>query len=123
MEIIPLNPNKEVVTTNKFQDLCCRFSVFCQQHKNELALGVVVCGVLLVTLTPEQACAVKLEEQLDAANTLITDKVKKYGVIGASIAGGIWAIFKGNLKQAGVIVGIGIILSYYLKWVQAGMNL
>ena len=123
MEIIPLNPNKEVATTNKFQNLCCSFSVFCDKHKNELALGVVVCGVLLVPLAPEQACAVKLEEQLDAANTLITDKVKKYGVIGASIASGIWAIFKGNLKQAGVIVGIGIILSYYLKWVQDGMNL
>lgn len=123
MEIIPLNLNKEIATTNKFQNLCCKIAVFCDQHKKELALGVVVCGVLLVTLAPEQACAVKLEEQLDAANTLITDKVKKYGVIGASISGGIWSIFKGNLKQAGVIVGIGIILSYYLKWVQDGMNL
>ncbi len=123
MEIIRLNPNKKFAITNKFQDLCCRVSVFCDQHKRELTLGVILCGFLLMTCAPEQAFAVKLEEQLDAANTLITDKVKKYGIIGASISGGIWSIFKGNLKQAGVIVGIGIILSYYLKWVQAGMNL
>ena len=122
MRQICLNDNKSFIESNKVQNLFLKISVFCYQHKNKLALGAM-CYILLGILMPEHAFAVRLEEQLDSANALVTDKVKKYGIIGASIAGGIWSIFKGNLKQAGVIVGIAIILSYYLKWVQDGMVL
>ena len=79
--------------------------------------------VLFGILFPEDVFAASLEEQLDSANTLVTDKIKKYGIISASIAGGIWAIFKGNVKQAGIIVLIAVILSYYLGWVEGGMTL
>ena len=81
-------------------------------------LAIVTC-----TLFVSDAFAATLEQQLDSINALTTDKIKKYGITGATIAGGIWAIIKGNVKLAGIIVLIGIILGYYLEWIAGGMSI
>ena len=79
-------------------------------------------GVITYMLFASDALAANsLEEQLDSIKTLTNDKIKTYGITGATIAGGIWAIIKGNVKLAGMIVLIGIILGYYLQWIAGGM--
>ncbi|WP_342260486.1 hypothetical protein [Candidatus Tisiphia endosymbiont of Metellina segmentata] len=35
----------------------------------------------------------------------------------------IWAVVRGNLRLAGAIVAIGIILGFYLDWVSSGMKI
>jgi hypothetical protein len=81
-------------------------------------LAIVTC-----TLFVSDVFAATLEQQLDSINSLTTNKIKTYGITGATIAGGIWAIIKGNVKLAGIIVLIGIILGYYLEWIAGGMSI
>ena len=92
------------------------------QYKVPLILGVVIAIGIFWSLFPEEAFAIKLEAQLDKMNALTTGKLKKYGLSGATIGGGIWALFKGNAKLAGIIIGIGVLLGYYLAWIQGGMQ-
>ena len=84
---------------------------------------VLMLMLLLAILLPEFAYAVSLEDQLTKANTLVTSKLKIYGITGSAIAGAIWAIFKGNVKLAGIIVVISVIMSLFFKWVEDGMTI
>lgn len=119
----PICALRSLVDLNiKLKNLFWQILLFGQKHKN-IIISILSLYVLFAILFPEDVFAASLEEQLDSANTLVTDKIKKYGIISASIAGGIWAIFKGNVKQAGIIVLIAVILSYYLGWVEGGMTL
>ena len=106
----------------KFKMLFLKILFFCRKNKNKI-IGILSLCIFFWIFFSEYVFAATLEEQLDSANILVTDKIKKYGIISASIAGGIWAIFKGNVKQAGIIVLIAVILSYYLSWVEGGMTL
>ena len=68
-------------------------------------------------LMPSDAVA-GLEGQLVKVNTLLTGSVLKVGLGGAAIVSGVYAIFKGSPAIAASIVGISIVLAYYLGWVQ-----
>jgi hypothetical protein len=84
--------------------------------------GILAAVVIVSALTAESCFAANsLEQQLDVVGKLATTKFKTYGVSAASIAAGIWSLFQGNVRMAGVVVAIGVILAYYLNWVDAGM--
>lgn len=86
--------------------------------------GILAAVAVVYTLTAESCFAANnLEQQLDLVGKLATTKFKTYGVSAASIAAGIWALFQGNVRMAGVVVAIGVILAYYLNWVDAGMTI
>lgn len=100
-----------------------QLTLWIYQHRYGILISTAACVVITAMLFPQQALAAKIDEQLDAINTIFTGKVKKYGISIATIVGGIWALFKGNIKLLGVIIIIGVGLAYFLKWVDGGMTL
>ncbi|XVN43644.1 MAG: hypothetical protein RCG15_06945 [Candidatus Rickettsia vulgarisii] len=67
-----------------------------------------------------------LEGQLDKIGGLSTGKIKTIGISpppGATILSSIWTVVRGNLRLAGAIVAIGIILGFYLDWIAGGMKI
>ncbi|EER22302.1 hypothetical protein REIS_1812 [Rickettsia endosymbiont of Ixodes scapularis] len=79
---------------------------------------VFCCYILL----PDIAWATTLEGQLDRIGGLSTGKLKTIGISGATILSSIWAVVRGNIRLAGAIVAIGIILGFYLEWIASGMK-
>ena len=73
-------------------------------------------------LLPEPVFATTLEGQLDRIGGLSMGKLKTIGISGATILSSIWAVARGNLRLAGAIVAIGIILGFYLEWISGGMK-
>ncbi|MBF8246680.1 MAG: hypothetical protein ISN64_01640 [Rickettsia sp.] len=67
--------------------------------------------------------AANLETQMNQIQKFNNDYLKKIGLTGATIWGSVWAAIKGNLKLAGTIVAIWLILNLYLKWIEGGMVL
>lgn len=87
-------------------------------------LPLLVMGMLIaVCIYPEYAVAATLEAQLDKVGVVANGKFKTIGLTAATIGGGIWSVVKGNLKLAGIIVAIGIVLSLYLEWIAGGMTI
>lgn len=76
----------------------------------------------LYVLSPELVFATTLEGQLDRIGGLSTGKLKTIGISSATILSSIWAVARGNLRLAGAIVAIGIILGFYLEWISSGMK-
>lgn len=97
-----------------------RMKKFMKNHKGKIILSGI--SLMVLTLFPEIASAVTIEQQLDKVGGLATGKLKTYGVAGSSIFGGAYALFKGNMKAAGAIVFIGVVLAFFLGWVDAGMK-
>ncbi|KJW02650.1 putative membrane protein [Rickettsia endosymbiont of Ixodes pacificus] len=93
-------------------------TIFNKQH-----LGYIVCIIFYCFLFHELVFADTLEGQLYRIGTLSTGKLKTIGISGATILAAIWAVVKGNLRLAGAIVAIGIILGFYLDWVSSGMKI
>ncbi|KJV77200.1 putative membrane protein [Rickettsia hoogstraalii str. RCCE3] len=87
---------------------------------NLLPLLLIFC---LNVILPEIALGETLEGQLDRIGGLSTGKLKTIGISGATILSSIWAVVRGNLRLAGAIVAIGIILGFYLEWVSSGMKI
>lgn len=83
------------------------------------AMFVIFCFYMLL---PETVLATTLEGQLDRIGGLSTGKLKTIGISGATILSSIWAVVRGNLRLAGAIVAIGIILGFYLEWISSGMK-
>lgn len=92
--------------------------IFSKQH-----LGYIVLITFCCCLFQEIVFANSLEGQLDKLGGLSTGKLKTIGISGAMILAAIWAVVRGNLRFAGAIVAIGIILGFYLEWVSAGMKI
>lgn len=88
--------------------------------RNKLLKGL--CLGALVLMVSEMASATTLESQLDKIGTLSSTKLKTIGISGATILSSIWAVVRGNIKLAGAIVAIGVILGLYLEWINAGMK-
>ena len=88
--------------------------------RNKLLKGL--CFAALVLMVSEIASATTLETQLDKIGTLSSTKLKTIGISGATILSSIWAVVRGNIKLAGAIVAIGVILGLYLEWINAGMK-
>lgn len=88
--------------------------------RNKFVKGL--CLAALVLLLSEIASATTLESQLDKIGTLSSTKLKTIGISGATILSSIWAVVRGNIKLAGAIVAIGVILGLYLEWINAGMK-
>lgn len=84
-----------------------------------LASMFVLC---FLCLFPELTLATSLENQLDKVGGLASGKLKTIGISGATILSAIWSVVRGNIKLAGVIVAIGIILGFYLEWIAGGMK-
>lgn len=84
-------------------------------NKNHLLQGTLLITMLLFAADTYGT----LEAQLDKVNTLATGKFLKTGLAVTTIAGFIGAVVKGSVGVAIAIVGIGIILAYYLGWVQS----
>jgi hypothetical protein len=115
--MVPQNNN--TISANTSQNTARSAESLIYQYRYVL---ISLLGAITYILFASDAFAANsLEEQLDSINTLTNDKIKTYGITGATIAGGIWAIIKGNVKLAGIIVLIGIILGYYLQWIAGGM--
>lgn len=90
---------------------------------NKQNLSYIVCIIFCCFLFQELVFANSLEGQLDKIGGLSTGKLKTIGISGATILAAIWAVVKGNLRFAGAIVAIGIILGFYLDWVSSGMKI
>lgn len=88
--------------------------------RNKFVKGL--CLTALVLMVSEIASATTLETQLDKIGTLSSTKLKTIGISGATILSSIWAVVRGNIKLAGAIVAIGVILGLYLEWINAGMK-
>jgi hypothetical protein len=82
---------------------------------------LVFCALIATCIYPETALAVNLEDQLDKVGKIANGKFKTIGLTAATIGGAIWAVVKGNLKLAGIIIAIGVTLSLYLEWIAGGM--
>ncbi|WP_342259846.1 hypothetical protein [Candidatus Tisiphia endosymbiont of Metellina segmentata] len=85
-----------------------------------LTLSIMFCVNMLF---PETSFATTLEGQLDRIGGISTGKLKTIGISGATILSSIWAVVRGNIRLAGAIVAIGIILGFYLDWVSSGMKI
>lgn len=83
------------------------------------AIFIMFCCYLLL---PDLAWATTLEGQLDRIGGLSSGKLKTIGISGATILSSIWAVVRGNIRLAGAIVAIGIILGFYLEWIASGMK-
>ncbi|WP_341791028.1 hypothetical protein [Rickettsia endosymbiont of Gonocerus acuteangulatus] len=100
-----------------------------EKEKNKQYLRIIynLLPVLLIfclnVILPEIALGETLEGQLDHIGGLSTGKLKTIGISGATILSSIWAVVRGNLRLAGAIVAIGIILGFYLEWVSSGMKI
>lgn len=94
-----------------------------QTLKQLLLISITLAVVTALSLVPEISLANSLEAQLDKVGGLATGKVKTIGISGATILAAIWSIVRGNIKLAGVIVAIGVILGFYLEWINAGMKI
>lgn len=83
---------------------------------------MVIALLIICVFSFESALASTLENQLDKIGNLASGKVKTIGISSAVILSSIVAIVRGNIRFAGVIVAIGIILSCYLDWIFSGMK-
>jgi len=83
---------------------------------------VIFLGAVAVTMFPEITLADTLEQQLDKVGGLANGKIKTLGISGATILSAIYSVVRGNIKLAGIIVGIGVVLGFYLEWVSGGMK-
>ncbi|KJV76468.1 hypothetical protein OTSUT76_1393 [Orientia tsutsugamushi str. UT76] len=75
--------------------------------------------VMLVNAASEEAEADTLEVQLNKIDGLFSEKLKTIGISSATILSSILAIARGNIKLAGVMLAIGLVLGFYLvncKW-------
>jgi hypothetical protein len=86
-------------------------------------ITMIFIAAAIITMFPDLALAYTLEQQLDKVGALANGKVKTIGISGATILSAIYSVVRGNIKLAGVIVGIGAILGFYLEWVSAGMKM
>lgn len=77
---------------------------------------------LFPEITLAAATATSLESQLDKVGGLATGKLKTIGISAATILSAIWSVVRGNIKLAGGIVAIGVILALYLEWIAGGMK-
>ena len=98
-----------------------------ENNKQYLRIIYPLLPVLLIfcvnVILYEVALGETLEGQLDRIGGLSTGKLKTIGISGATILSSIWAVVRGNLRLAGAIVAIGIILGFYLEWVSGGMKI
>ncbi|UCM85580.1 MAG: hypothetical protein LF885_06415 [Rickettsia endosymbiont of Culicoides impunctatus] len=90
---------------------------------NEFISFVILMIVCAYIFLPEMVLAASLEGQLDRIGGISTGKLKTIGISGATILSSIWAVVRGNIRLAGAIVAIGIILGFYLDWVSSGMKI
>ena len=104
---------------DKFNDNY-RFDKSCLNKKY---LSFTLLLIFYLYLFPESVLASSLEGQLDRIGGLSTGKLKTIGISGATILSSIWAVVRGNIRLAGAIVAIGIILGFYLDWVASGMKI
>lgn len=98
----------------------CKFN---KSYLNAKYLSFTILITFCFYLFSESALADTLEGQLDRIGGLSTGKLKTIGISGATILSSIWAVVRGNLRLAGAIVAIGIILGFYLDWVSSGMKI
>ena len=88
------------------------------QQEQSLKTYLTIAFMAGLCLMPQEAWA-GLDTQLDKVNTLLTGKMLKVGIGGATIFGCITAAIKGAMGMAAAIMGVGIALSFYLGWVQS----
>jgi hypothetical protein len=88
---------------------------FIQNHRKLLLGGATLCLVLWSC----ESAASALEQQLDKINALAQGKLLKVGLGVGTVIGTITAILSGSLKLAASIIGIAILLSYFIGWVQS----
>ena len=88
---------------------------FIQDHRKLLLGGTALCLILWSC----DSAASALEQQLDKINTLAQGKFLKVGLGIGTVIGTITAIIKGSMGLAASIIGIAILLSYFLGWVQS----
>ena len=81
-----------------------------------------ICLFPEITLANATATPTSLESQLDKVGGLANGKLKTIGISAATILSAIWSVVRGNIKLAGGIVAIGVILALYLEWIAGGMK-
>lgn len=88
---------------------------FIKNNKTVLLNGTI----LGLVFWNAEAMAGALETQLDNINTLAQGKLLKVGLGVGTVVGAITAIVKGSIGLAASIIGIAILLSYFLGWIQS----
>lgn len=86
-----------------------------QNNKKILIGGSTLCLIFWNA----EVVAGTLETQLDNINTLAQGKLLKVGLGIGTVIGAITAIVKGSIGLAASIIGIAILLSYFLGWIQS----
>ncbi|KJV55281.1 hypothetical protein OCHUTO_0921, partial [Orientia chuto str. Dubai] len=110
-----------------------------QQGKNKLYLTLISenetiqdLKLIFVSKNPSPVMLIKTSDSesiefpngpLDKVDSLSSGKLKTIGISSATILSSIWAIARGNIKLAGVMVAIGIVLGLFLNWLASGVKI
>ncbi|WP_084215423.1 hypothetical protein [Candidatus Orientia mediorientalis] len=84
---------------------------------------VVIALLIICVFSFESALASTLENQLDKIGNLSSGKLKTIGISSVTILSSIFAVARVNIRLAGVMVAIGIVLDFYLDWIASGMKI
>lgn len=97
----------------------------CENNKTPVSTRIIAVTVMCIAglyfLFPESVFATSIEAYIGNAE-VVTKKFKTFALSGATILAAIAAVLKGNIKIAGIMVSIGVILGVYLQWVEKGMT-
>lgn len=115
--------NNKQIANKQYKELIINNSA---DQYNTLFCALIISILCIYVFLPEGALAAAakttLEGQLDRISVLSSGKLKTIGISVATILVSIWAVVKGNIRLAGAIVAIGVILGFYLQWIADGMQ-
>ena len=115
--------NNKQIANKQYKELIINNSA---DQYNTLFCALIISILCIYVFLPEGALAAAakttLEGQLDRISVLSSGKLKTIGISVATILVSIWAVVKGNIRRAGAIVAIGVILGFYLQWIADGMQ-
>lgn len=83
---------------------------------------IFVIFAVFIVLLPEVTLAGSLQKMTTDVSAFVVGDLKKLFVTGGGILGTSAALVKGNLKLAGAVGVVAVILAMFLTWVDAGMQ-
>ncbi len=90
-----------------------------QKKRTQIFWGRVTTTVLFLTLVWDTlAHGGKLEEEMQALTTMAYGDFTQMGVGGGTIIGVVISIFKQSPGMFGIVLSLGVGLSFYLRWVK-----
>lgn len=90
-----------------------------QKQRTQIAWARITTTVIFLMLIWDSlAHAVTLEEEMQKLNKLAYGDFTQMGVGGGTILGVIVAVFRQSPQMFGVVLGLGVGLSFYLRWLK-----